>query len=173
MPCWLRAPLLPILWDNSTCSSLCINKVFPSLLRLSSFGWCMLAAAANLTPNGCEVYAQAPIHRLLMTDMTTDAMMGAMMHTHTMGITMHTVMAYFDLSSYLYLSRLIHDASLIIYKLSVPPACLHHMYIRMCACVNAYWTYLLSRYLAVNYLTSQRVFSHSTFLFRTHIPTLT
>ena len=83
------------------------------------------------------------------------------------------VTAYFDLSSYLYLSRLIHDASLIIYKLSVPPARLQHMYICTRARVNAYRTYLLSRYLAVNYLTSQRVFSHSTYLFRTHIPTLT
>ena len=83
------------------------------------------------------------------------------------------VTAYFDLSSYLYLSLLIHDASLIIYELSVPPAYLHHVYIRTCARVNAYRTYLLSRYLAVNYLTSQRVFSHSTYLFRTHIPTPT
>ena len=82
-------------------------------------------------------------------------------------------MAYFDLSSYLYLSRLIHDASLIIYELSVPPAHLQHVYIRTCAHVNAYQTYPLSRYLAVNYLTSQRVFSHSNFLFRTHIPMLT
>ena len=39
------------------------------------------------------------------------------------------VTAYFDLSSYLYLSRLIHDVSLIIYELSVPPARLHHVYI--------------------------------------------
>ena len=83
------------------------------------------------------------------------------------------VTTYFDLLSYLYLSRLIHNVSLIIYKLSVPPARLHHVYIRMYACVNTYWTYPLSRYLAVNYLTSQRVFSHSTFLFRTHIPMLT
>ena len=37
------------------------------------------------------------------------------------------VTAYFDLSSYLYLSRLIHDASLIIYELSVPPAHLQHV----------------------------------------------
>ena len=86
---------------------------------------------------------------------------------------MMCVTAYFDLSSYLYLSRLIHNASLIIYELSVPPAHLYHVYIRTHACVNAYRTYLLSRYLAVNYLTSQRVFSHSTFLFHTHIPTLT
>ena len=35
---------------------------------------------------------------------------------------------------------------------------------RMCKCLSD---------LSVNYLTSQRVFSHSTFLFRTHIPTLT
>ena len=83
------------------------------------------------------------------------------------------VTAYFDLSSYLYLSRLIHDASLIIYELSVPPARLQHVYICTHARVNAYRTYPLSRYLAVNYSTSQRVFSHSTYLFRTHIPTLT
>ena len=83
------------------------------------------------------------------------------------------IMTYFNLLSYLYLSRLIHDASLIIYELSVPPAHLHHVYICMRTCVNAYRTYPLSRYLAVNYLTSQRVFSHSTFLFCTHIPTLT
>ena len=62
---------------------------------------------------------------------------------------------------------------LIIYELSVPLARLHHVYIRTHTRVNTYWTYLLSRYLAVNYLTSQRVFSHSTFLFHTHIPMLT
>ena len=84
-----------------------------------------------------------------------------------------SVTAYFDLSSYLYLSRLIHDASLIIYELSVPPARLQHVYVCTRTRVNAYRTYPLSRYLAVNYLTSQRVFSHSTYLFRTHIPTLT
>ena len=83
------------------------------------------------------------------------------------------VTAYFDLSSYLYLSRLIHDVSLIIYELSISLARLHHMYICTYTHVNAYRTYPLSRYLAVNYLTSQRVFSHSNFLFRTHIPTLT
>ena len=83
------------------------------------------------------------------------------------------VTAYFDLSSYLYLSRLIHNTSLIIYELSVPPAHLQHVYIRTRARVNAYRTYPLSRYLAVNYLTSQRVFSHSTYLFHIHIPTLT
>ena len=86
---------------------------------------------------------------------------------------MMCVTAYFDLSSYPDLSRLIHNTSLIIYELSVPPARLYHMYIRTHAHVNAYWTYPLSRYLAFNYLTSQRVFSHSTFLFHTHIPTLT
>ena len=63
-------------------------------------------------------------------------------------------MAYFDLSSYLYLSRLIHDAPLIIYELSVSLACLQHVYVRTHARVNAYQTYPLSRYLAVNYLTS-------------------
>ena len=41
------------------------------------------------------------------------------------------VMAYFNLSSYLYLSRFIHNVSLIIYELSVPLACLYHVYIHM------------------------------------------
>ena len=60
----------------------------------------------------------------------------------------HAVMAYFDLLSYLYLSRLIHDASLIIPKLSVPPDHLYHSYICTCTHVNAYRTYPLSRYSA-------------------------
>ena len=59
-----------------------------------------------------------------------------------------TVTAYFDLSSYLYLSRLIHDASLIIPELSVLPDRLYRLYIRMHARVNAYRTYPLSRYSA-------------------------
>ena len=58
------------------------------------------------------------------------------------------VTAYFDLLSYLYLSRLIHDASLIIPELSVLPDRLYRSYIRTCARVNAYRTYLLSRYSA-------------------------
>ena len=58
------------------------------------------------------------------------------------------VMAYFDLSSCLYLSRLIHDVSLIIPKLSVLPDRLYRLYVRTRACINAYWTYLLSRYSA-------------------------
>ena len=57
-------------------------------------------------------------------------------------------MPYFDLSSYLYLSRLIYDASLIISKLSILLACLYHLYICMHAHINAYQTYLLSRYSA-------------------------
>jgi hypothetical protein len=75
------------------------------------------------------------------------------------------VTAYFDLSPYLYLSRLIHDASLIIPKLSVPSDCLYCLCIHMRTYANAYWTYLLSRYLAVYYLMHQRALSHSTFLF--------
>ena len=58
------------------------------------------------------------------------------------------VTAYFDLSSYLYLSRLIHDASLIIPELSVLPDRLYRSYIRTRAHVNAYRTYPLSRYSA-------------------------
>ena len=58
------------------------------------------------------------------------------------------VMPYFDLSSYLYLSRLIHDMSLIIPKLSVLLACLYCLCIHTHICVNTYQTYLLSRYLA-------------------------
>ena len=57
-------------------------------------------------------------------------------------------MAYFDLSSYLYLSRLIHDTSLIIPELSVLPDHLYCLCICMHTCVNAYRTYLLSRYSA-------------------------
>ena len=57
-------------------------------------------------------------------------------------------MPYFDLLSYLYLSRLIHDTSLIIPELSVLPAHLYRLCIRMHAHVNAYQTYLLSRYSA-------------------------
>ena len=58
------------------------------------------------------------------------------------------VTAYFDLSSYLYLSRLIHDTSLIIPELSVLPDRLYHSYVRTRARVNAYRTYPLSRYSA-------------------------
>ena len=58
------------------------------------------------------------------------------------------VMAYFNLSSYLYLSRLIHDTSLIIPELSVPLDHLYHSYIHTCTHVNTYRTYLLSRYSA-------------------------
>ena len=58
------------------------------------------------------------------------------------------VMAYFDLSSYLYLSRLIHDASLIIPELSVLLDRLYCSYICTHARVNAYQTYPLSRYSA-------------------------
>ena len=65
------------------------------------------------------------------------------------------VTAYFDLSSYLYLSRLIHDASLIIPELSVLLDCLYCSYIHMCAHVNAYRTYPLSRYLATILLNTR------------------
>ena len=64
------------------------------------------------------------------------------------GLPARPVTAYFDLSSYLYLSRLIHDTSLIIPELSVPPDRLYCLYICTCARVNAYWTYPLSRYSA-------------------------
>ena len=59
-----------------------------------------------------------------------------------------SVTAYFDLLSYLYLPRLIHDVSLIIPELSVLPDRLYRLYIRTCARVNTYWTYPLSRYSA-------------------------
>ena len=58
------------------------------------------------------------------------------------------VIPFFNLLSYLYLSRLIYNASLIIPKLSVLPAYLYCLYICMCTYVNTYWTYLLSRYSA-------------------------
>ena len=58
------------------------------------------------------------------------------------------IMAYFDLLSYFYLSRLIHDVSLIIPELSVLPDRLYRSYICTRAHVNTYRTYLLSRYLA-------------------------
>ena len=62
---------------------------------------------------------------------------------------------FFNLPSYLYLSGLIYNASLIILKLSVLPACLHHVHIHMCTCVNAYQTYPLSRYLATILLNAR------------------
>ena len=65
------------------------------------------------------------------------------------------VMAYFDLSSYLYLSRLIHNVSLIIPELSVPSDRLYRSYIRTCARINAYRTYLLSRYSATILLNAR------------------
>ena len=68
-------------------------------------------------------------------------------------------MAHFDLSSYLYLSRLIHDASLIIPELSVLPDCLYRSYIHMHARVNAYQTYLLSRYSATILLNTHTTVS--------------
>ena len=65
------------------------------------------------------------------------------------------VMAYFDLSSYLYLSRLIHDASLITPELSVLLDRLYRSYIRTRAHVNAYRTSLLSRYSATILLNAR------------------
>ena len=59
-----------------------------------------------------------------------------------------SVTAYFDLLSYLYLSRLIHDVSLIIPELSVLPDHLYRSYICTRAHVNTYRTYPLSRYSA-------------------------
>ena len=53
---------------------------------------------------------------------------GGWIITTALGCCIVPVTAYFDLLSYLYLSRLIHDASLIIYELSIPPAHLHHVY---------------------------------------------
>src|SRR5437879_3532454 len=86
----------------------------------------------------------------------------SMIYGHMMA---SAVTAYFDLSPYLYLSRLIHNTSLIIPELSVLSDHSYHLYIHICAYANAYQTYLLSRYLAVYYLMHQRVLSHSTFLF--------
>ena len=69
------------------------------------------------------------------------------------------VTAYFDLLSYLYLSRLIHDTSLIIPELSVLPDCLYRSYICTRARVNAYRTYPLSRYSATILLNAHSPWS--------------
>jgi hypothetical protein len=62
-------------------------------------------------------------------------------------------MAYFDLSSYLYLSRLIHDMSLIILLTICTTGPLLLLASSHTARANAYQTSPLSRYLAVHYLT--------------------
>jgi hypothetical protein len=71
-----------------------------------------------------------------------------------------SVTASNDLSSYLYLYGLIHDTSLII----LLTICTTRPFLLLAsshaACVNVYRTYPLSRYLAVHYLTPQRVLSH-------------
>ena len=64
-------------------------------------------------------------------------------------------MAYFDLSSYLYLSRRIHDMSLIIPELSVLLDHLYRLHICMRAYVNTYRTYPLSRYSATILLNAR------------------
>jgi hypothetical protein len=59
-------------------------------------------------------------------------------------------MAYFDLLSYLYLSRLIHDASLIILLTICTTGPLLPLVSSYTACANIYQTSPLSRYLAVH-----------------------
>jgi hypothetical protein len=70
-------------------------------------------------------------------------------------------MAYFNLSSHLYLSRLIYNASLIILLTICTTGLLLLLTSSHAACANIYRTSLLSRYLAVYYLTPQRVSSHT------------
>ena len=65
-----------------------------------------------------------------------------------------------DLSSYLYRYRLIHDASLIILLTICTTGPFLPLASSHTARVNDYRTNPLSRYLAVHYLTPQRVFSH-------------
>ena len=65
-----------------------------------------------------------------------------------------------DLSSYLYLYGLIHDMSLIILLTICTTGPFLPLVSSHAARVNIYRTYPLSRYLAVHYLTPQRVFSH-------------
>jgi hypothetical protein len=69
-------------------------------------------------------------------------------------------MAYFDLSSYLYLYGLIHDASLIILLTICTTGPFLPLASSHAARANVYQTYPLSRYLAVHYLMPQRVLSH-------------
>jgi hypothetical protein len=69
-------------------------------------------------------------------------------------------MAYFNLSSYLYLYGLIHDVSLIILLTICTTGPFLLLASSHAARANVYWTYPLSRYLAVHYLTPQRVLSH-------------
>jgi hypothetical protein len=76
------------------------------------------------------------------------------------GLLRKTIIAYFDLLSYLYLSRLIHNASLIILLTICTTRPLLPLASSHTAHANIYWTSPLSRYLAVHYLTPQRVLSH-------------
>src|SRR5438445_13757046 len=65
-----------------------------------------------------------------------------------------------DLSSYLYLYGLIHDASLIILHTICTTGPFLPLTSSHAARANVYRTYPLSRYLAVHYLMPQRVLSH-------------
>ena len=65
-----------------------------------------------------------------------------------------------DLSSYLYLYGLIHDMSLIILLTICTTGPFLPLTSSHAARVNVYRTNPLSRYLAVHYLTPQRVLSH-------------
>jgi hypothetical protein len=69
-------------------------------------------------------------------------------------------MAYFNLSSYLYLYGLIYDMSLIILLTICTTRPFLPLISSHAACANVYRTYPLSRYLAVHYLMPQRVLSH-------------
>ena len=70
------------------------------------------------------------------------------------------VTAYFDLLSYLYLYGLIHNTSLIILHTICTTGLFLQLVSSHTARANVYWTYPLSRYLAVHYLMPQRVLSH-------------
>src|SRR5438445_1049041 len=69
-------------------------------------------------------------------------------------------MDYFDLLSYLYLYGRIHDTSLIILLTICTTGPFLPLVSSHAARANIYRTYPLSRYLAVHYLTPQRVLSH-------------
>ena len=153
-----------------TCS-VCPPYPFPSLLLLDPPALWQPSLPANHSATSCTNLLQHP--QSLPSDIIYQSQRQAPLSNLSLEtLRIPCVTAYFDLSSYLCLPRLIYNTSLIIYKLSVSLACLHHMYICMHTNVNTYWTYPLSRYLAVNYLTSQRVFSHSTFLFHMMLPHL-
>src|SRR5438445_13416027 len=70
-------------------------------------------------------------------------------------------MASNDLLSYLYLYGLIHNASLIILLTICTTGPFLTLVSSHAVHTNIYRTYPLSRYLAVHYLTPQRVLSHS------------